>query len=252
MIDFIHALGFSGTAWLISSLCGILIGMSKAGFAGTGLVAVPIMAVAFGGKPSTGIVLPMLITADLFAVKYYNRHANWRYVLKITPWAFVGILIALLVGNYVSDLWFKWLLSITVLSGVVLMIWQDLKKKVTVPDTKVFAMVLGLAGGFATMIGNAAGPILSLYLLSMRIPKYVFIGTGAWFYLLINLFKVPLHIFSWHTITHKTIVFDLVMIPPIIIGVFLGIQLVKIIPEKIYRIMVICIAAISAILLLIR
>jgi hypothetical protein len=99
------------------------------------------------------------------------------------------------------------------------------------------------------MIGNATGPILSLYLLAMRIPKYVFIGTGAWFYLLVNLFKVPLHIFVWKTITIKTLVFDLLMVPAILAGVFIGIQIIKIIPEKPYRILVITTIVVSALLL---
>jgi len=75
------------------------------------------------------------------------------------------------------------------------MVWQDLKKVISVPDYRWFAPILGMASGFATMIANAAASIMSLYLLSMRIPKYVFIGTGAWFFLRVNLFKVPLHIF---------------------------------------------------------
>jgi uncharacterized protein len=99
------------------------------------------------------------------------------------------------------------------------------------------------------MIGNAAGPVLSLHLLSMRIPKLQFIGTAAWFFLLINLFKVPLHIFFWETITFKTITFNLMLAPAIIIGVFVGIKVVKIIPEKPYRFLVISSTAVSSLLL---
>lgn len=207
------------------------------------------MAVVFGGKPSTGIVLPMLIIADLFAVRHYHKHANWKYILKVTPWALVGIIIALFVGQAVSDESFKSILSLSVLCGIALMIWRDVRKPVSIPDNWWFAMILGLAGGFATMIANAAGPILSLYLLSMRIPKYIFIGTGAWFFLLVNLFKVPLHIFSWKTMTLKTISFNLILAPAIILGVYLGIQIVKLLPEKLFRILVISTAAISALFL---
>lgn len=250
IFEYIQSYGFTGHDWVISLICGFLIGLAKAGVAGTGLLIVPIMAIVFGGKPSTGIVLPMLIIADLFAVRYYNRHADWGYVLKVMPWAIVGVIVALLVGNSISGEVFKSLLSVSVLMGVVMMVWIDLKKVAAIPDHWWFAMILGLIGGFATMIGNAAGPILSLYLLSMRIPKYRYIGTAAWFFLLINLFKVPLHIYFWETITAKTVAFNLVIAPVIIAGVFAGIRIVRIIPEKPYRILVISSAAVSSLLLL--
>lgn len=249
MLEFINSFGFTGSDWAISLICGFLIGMAKAGVVGTGLLIVPLMAIAFGGKASTGIVLPMLIAADIFAVKYYNRHAEWRYILKVMPWAIVGVLVALVVGNAVSEGLFRSMLSISVLVGVVMMIWIDLKKVATIPDYWWFATVLGLLGGFATMIGNAAGPIMSLYLLSMRIPKYSYIGTGAWFFLLINLFKVPLHMFVWETITARTLIFNLVLVPVIIAGVYAGILIVRLIPEKPYRILVISSTAASSLLL---
>lgn len=250
MLELINAFEFSAIDWAIAALCGLMIGMAKAGVTGAGIMIIPIMAMVFGGKASTGIVLPMLITADVFAVKYYNRNANWGYLIKLLPWAAAGILIAMVLGNAISDAMFKRILSISILAGVGLMIWQDVKKEVNIPDNKLIAAVLGLAGGFTTMIGNAAGPVLSLYLLSMRVPKLVFIGTAAWFFLLVNLFKVPLHIFVWKTITAQTLVFNLLMVPAIIGGVFLGIQIVKIIPERPYRILVIVTIAISSLLLL--
>jgi uncharacterized protein len=249
MIELIQSFGFTQSEWLISLACGLLIGMAKAGVSGTGLMIVPVMAIVFGGKPSTGIVLPMLIIADLFAVRYYRRYTDWKHVLKLIPWALVGIMIALVVGNLISDSTFKSILSISIICGLFLMIWQDIRKTATIPDNWWFALVLGLAGGFTTMIGNAAGPVLSLYLLSMRIPKYNFIGTAAWFFLLVNLFKVPLHILFWKTITVKTLMFDLLMAPAIIFGVFLGIQIIKIIPEKPYRILVISTCLVSSLLL---
>jgi uncharacterized membrane protein YfcA len=111
-------------------------------------------------------------------------------------------------------------------------------------------MVLGLLGGFATMIGNAAGPVMALYLLSMRLPKNQFIGTSAWFFLIVNLSKVPLHIALWKTITWPSFLFDLLMIPVIAVGAFLGIWLVRMLPEKAYRVFVIVSTLLAAVLLL--
>ncbi len=222
--------------WLLIIFCGILIGMSKTGLSGAGLFVVPVFAAIFGGKPSVGLVLPMLIVADIFAVKYYNRHAEWRFIIKLLPWAFAGVLIAFLVGKSINDDQFRQLIAYVVLGGIGLMIFQDVRKqKISPPDYWWLAAVLGLAGGFATMIGNAAGPILSLYLLSMRLPKNIYIGTGAWFFFIINLSKVPLHVFFWKTITVESLTLNAIMIVPIIVGAVGGFYLVKIIPEKAYR-----------------
>lgn len=237
--------------WFLVILCGMLIGMSKTGLSGAGLFVVPVFAGIFGGKPSAGLVLPMLVIADIFAVKYYNRHAEWKYVFKLLPWAFGGILIALLVGELVNDRQFQVLIAIIVLAGIALMVFQDIRRnKITVPDFWWFAAILGLSGGFATMIGNAAGPILSLYLLSMRLPKNIYIGTGAWFFFIVNLTKVPLHIFVWQTITWESLSFNLLMVIPIIVGAVGGFYLVKLFPEKAYRIFIILSTGASAFALL--
>lgn len=226
--------------WLLVILCGMLVGMSKTGLSGAGLFVVPVFAGIFGGKPSVGLVLPMLIIADIFAVKYYNRHAEWKYILKLLPWAFAGIIIALIVGENIDDQHFQILIVVVVLAGIALMVFQDVRrKKVTIPDYWWFSALLGLSGGFATMIGNAAGPIMSLYLLSMRLPKNIYIGTGAWFFFIVNLSKVPLHVFFWETITWESLKFNVLMIIPIIVGAVSGFFIVKLIPEKSYRIFII-------------
>ena len=236
--------------WTLVLLCAMLVGMAKTGLSGFGLMVVPILANVFGGRASVGLLLPILIFADVFAVTWYNRHAEWKYVLRLIPWAIIGVLIGTFTGKLISDVTFNRLLAGLVFFGVGLLVWQDLRsKKVTIPDYWWFSMVLGLLGGFATMIGNAAGPVMALYLLSMRLPKNSYIGTGAWFFFIINLSKVPFHIFSWETISKQSIVLDLMMIPAIAAGSFLGIYLVKLIPEKFYRIFIIITIVLSAFLL---
>lgn len=243
--------GFTFLNWTVVLLSAMFIGISKTGITGAGLIAVPLMAATFGGKESTGIILPMLITADIFAVWYYNRHAEWKYVLKLLPWALAGIIAGLITGDRISEEQFKTLISILVLAGISLIIWQDIKGKIkNVPDYWWFSAMLGLIGGFSTMIANAAGPALALYLLSMRLPKNVYIGTGAWFFFIINLTKVPLHVVFWETINWQTLSFDVIMIPAILLGVFTGINIVRIIPEKLFRIIVIATTAVTALLII--
>ncbi|MFZ1291194.1 MAG: sulfite exporter TauE/SafE family protein [Melioribacteraceae bacterium] len=251
MLEYIQEFLNTPYLWFLFILCGIFIGLAKTGLSGAGLMIVPIMANIFGGKLSVGIVLPMLIFADVFAVYYYHRHANWRYIILSIPWALIGVVIATIFGNEINDIEFKNTLAIVILVAIVLLFWQDFRKKTDkLLDNWWFAGILGLAGGFTTMIGNAAGPIMSLYLLSMHLPKNNYIGTSAWFFLIINVIKVPFHIFSWNTITVKTLTIDLFGIPAILAGVFIGIKLVKLFPEKIYRYFILISTCLAAFFLL--
>ena len=245
-------LDFSILQWLLLAVCAMFIGMSKVGVPGISMIVVPILAIIFGGKASTGILLPILMMADIFGVVYYHRHAQWKYFWKLLPWALIGIGIALWVGKVVNDEWFKNLIAILVFGSIALMLWKDRKKgTVFFPDTLWFAASMGVLGGFATMIGNVAGPIFAIYLLAMHLPKNSYIGTGAWFFLVVNFLKFPLHIFVWETINWNTLTLDLLLLPAIAVGAFLGIVLVKRISDKSYRIAVIIVTALSAFLLLI-
>jgi len=238
--------------WLLLFLCALLIGMSKVGVPGVSMIVVPVLAIIFGGKASTGILLPILMMADWFGVGYYHRHAKWSYLWKLLPWAFVGVGIALWVGEVVDDEWFKNIIAIVVFICIGLMLWKDRKKGSNFfPDTWWFAATMGVLGGFATMIGNVAGPIFAIYLLTMHLPKNNFIGTQAWFFLIINISKFPLHILVWKTITWESLKLDFMLLPGIALGAILGVFLVKKIPEKAYRAFVIIVTALSAFLLLI-
>jgi uncharacterized membrane protein YfcA len=247
---FIQSYELSSGQWIILALSGLLIGMSKTGITGVGMMVVPLLANAFGGRPSVGLLLPILVFADVFAVSWYNRHAQWKHILRLIPWAFAGIITATIVGKSISDQTFNRLLAILVIGGVGILVWQDIRAgKIKIPKSRWFAGGMGLLGGFATMIGNAAGPLMSLYLLSMRLPKNSYIGTGAWFFFIVNVSKVPLHVWSWKTITLSSFLLDVMMIPAITAGAFLGIWLVRLLPEKYYRILVIVTTLLSALLL---
>jgi uncharacterized membrane protein YfcA len=243
---------FSLLQWILFAFCGMFVGMSKVGVPGISMLVVPTLAIIFGGKASTGVLLPMLMMADIFGVSYYHRHAEWKYLWKLLPWAFIGVGIALWVGEVVSDFWFKNIIAILVFLCIGLMLWKDRKKGTNLfPNTWWFAALMGVLGGFATMIGNVAGPIFAIYLLAMHLPKNSFIGTGAWFFLIINFAKFPLHLFIWKTISWNTLTFNLLMLPAIALGAFVGIVLVKRISDGLYRTAVIVVTALSAFLLLI-
>ncbi len=229
----------------------ITIGMSKAGLSGFGLAMVPVMALIFGAKESTGVILPMLITADIMAVIYYRRHAVWKYILIILPWAAAGIIIALVIGKMINNNQFRVVMMTVVWIMLILMILNDLRKKNEnkIPENRLFASLMGLAGGFSTMIGNSAGPVFTLYFLAMRLPKKEFIGTGAWLYLIINTGKLPLQLLVWKNISVNYLILDLVAVPFIAFGIFLGIHIVKLFSENLYRYFVIATTLVTSVLL---
>lgn len=251
MFEYLDSYQLELAEWLLLILCAILIGMAKTGVSGAGFVVVPILVTIFGGKPSTGFLLPMLSMADLFAVKYYNRHAEWKHVLRLLPLAVVGIIVALIIGKYVSDKVFKQLIALSIFIGIGLMVWRDFRKKpLKIPNYKINSKFFGFLGGFATMIGNAAGPIMSVYLLTMRLPKNNFVGTKAWFFMIINLFKIPLHIIFWSTISWNSFKFNLTLLPAIALGAIAGVKIVRLIPENYYRLLIIVTTIISAFIML--
>ena len=243
---------FSIVQWILLALCALFVGMSKVGIPGISMFYIPVLALIFGGKTSTGILLPMLMMADIFGVSYYHRHAEWKYLAKLLPWAFVGIGIGLWVGRIINDEWFKNIIAFLVFAGVGIMLWRERQRRTDLfPHTWWFAAVMGVLGGFATMIGSVAGPIFAIYMLAMNLPKNAFIGTGAWFFLIVNFFKFPLQVWVWNNIGMKTIIMDLLMLPAIAAGAFLGIWIVRKIPDKTYRTFIVIVTVLSAFLLLI-
>jgi uncharacterized membrane protein YfcA len=236
---------------LLFFTCAIVIGMSKAGLSGFGLAVVPVMALIFGAKESTGVILPMLITADIMAVIYYHRSAVWKYIRRILPWVAVGIISALVLGKMVSNSQFRVVMMTVVWIMLILMIINDIrsKKGSEIPENHLFASLMGMAGGFSTMIGNSAGPVFTLYFLAMRLPKKEFIGTSAWLYMIMNVGKLPLQALVWKNITWNYLLLDLVAIPFVALGIVAGIYLVKLFPENVYRYFVIATTIVTSVLL---
>ncbi|GAC11231.1 sulfite exporter TauE/SafE family protein [Paraglaciecola chathamensis] len=246
---FSYTLTYSTAGMLLFT--AFLIGMSKTGVAGVALFTIPIMAIIFGGKDSSGLMLPLLVMADLFAVTYYRRHVNWSYLVKLFPSAAVGVILATLIGNYIDDQLFRNVMGIIIFVSLAIMLWMETANKDAIPDYMWFAILMGLLGGFTSMIGNLAAAVMALYLLSMRLPKNEYIGTGAWFFLAVNVFKVPFHVFAWHTISLNSFYLNVALLPIIALGAFVGIRIVRIIPEKQYRWLILAATGIAAIIMVI-
>ncbi len=236
--------------WSIAFIAAVLMGISKSGIKGIDIIIVTLMALVFGAKASTGLLVPLLIVGDVFAVMYYNRHAQWGYIFRFLPWMLLGVLLGAWVGNGLSVERFKLCMSIVILASVAMMFWWDRRKSVSVPTHPAFAAFIGTTAGFTTMVGNLSGAFSNLYFLAMRVPKNQFIGTAAWLFLIVNLFKLPFHIFVWETISTETLMVDLKLLPAVGIGLFIGVRLVKVIKEQFFRKMILILTAIGACMIL--
>ena len=232
-------------------LCAIGVGMAKTGLGGLGLLVVPIMAGVFGAKTSTGFLLVILILADIFGVAYYHRHADIQKLIKLIPSTIVGILFGVLIGNHIEESQFRIVLVSVILIGVALTFYRSENVSSFDSKSKFIPNLIGFLGGFSTMVGNAAGPVMTIYFLSLGFKKNKFIGTAAWFFLFVNVFKVPFHVFAWKTINISVLLFGLSLFPFIILGAYIGFWIVQKIPEKPYRILLIASILLSTLKLIV-
>lgn len=238
--------------WALLCICALFIGMSKTGIQGITLLAIPLMAINFGAKPSTGLILPMLCFSDIIAVVYYRRTAEWKYVFKLLPSAIAGFFLAVAVDKMIPADEFQRLMAVCIFVGLAVMCRTEKKgTNSNIHSAWWYAPLFGLMGGFTTMIGNAAGPVMSVYLLSMRLPKYAFVGTSAWFFLVVNYLKLPLQIFVWDNISWGTLYLNMLTIPCMVAGAILGVYFVKKVAEKTYRIFIIAVTVLSTLMLLV-
>lgn len=232
----------------------LVIGVTKTGIPGIGILAVTLLATAMpeNTKLSVGAMLPMLIVADVFAVIYYRRKAQWKYLWRILPPAAVGIVIGWGVMGWISDPALKRFIGGLVIALLTLQVLRDrgVLAGMSIPHHWAFAWSLGLLAGVVTFLSNAAGPIVIVFMLAMRMDRFQFIGTIAWYFMMLNWFKVPLFVHR-QMITPDTLLFDLKLVPVILVGAAAGLLAPKWIPEKPFRYVIMTLAAAAAVRLLV-
>jgi uncharacterized protein len=238
---------FDNTDWIIVGLAALLIGISKTGIPGLGILAVLMMAWVMPARASTGVILPMLIVGDIFAVAYYKRHAVWKHLVWLIPWAMAGIFIGYEIMKRITDHQLRPLIGLIILVLLAVNYWRNSKtnKDITIPTQWWFAAIMGLTAGITTQLANAAGPIMIIYLMAMQLPKNEFLGTGAWYYLLMNSFKVPFST-KLGLINPNSLSLNLVGLPFIMIGAMSGVRILKIIPEKAFAVAIQILAVAAA------
>jgi len=238
--------------WIAIGLVALIIGVSKTGLTGLLTLVIPILAGIFGGKASTGILLPMLIVGDTMGLVYHREAAEKKDILIVLPWAFIGLFLGLALGNYIDDRQFKMMIAISVLIGLAILIYFEIKgNDIELPEGRWFYGLTGILCGFTSMIGNAAGSIFSVYLLAKRVDKKKYLGVTAWFFFIVNVSKVPLQIIVWNNIDLGTLLIAAIATPIIIFGGVIGARLVKHMNETFFRRLMVVLTIVASIKLFI-
>lgn len=236
----------SAWQWAIGLFCAFNVGVAKTGMPGIGILIIPLMALTVGDvRQSAGWLLPVLCTADVFAVLYWRRHAEAKELFSLAPWVVAGMA-AGAAALALSERVLRPMVGAIILLMLAAYLFRRYRPA-AVPKAGG-APSFGVAAGFATTVANAAGPVMNLYLLTRNLPKEKFVATGAWFFFLVNLAKVP--IYAWHGLfSRQSLIFDALMVPAVLTGAITGRWLIERIPQRLFEGMVIVLTGAAALLL---
>ena len=240
---------FSTYQIVILCICALLIGVNKTALPGIGILPVVLLADTFDSRLSTGMQLLMLAWADIMAVIYFRRSADWRIILRLLPWSLLGLGIGWWVLGYIppeNNAAMKLLIGWIVIGLLILNFVRKRLDPEKIPSGIVPSAFYGSLMGSTTMLANAAGPVSAIYLLSMKLPKEQYMGSGAWLFLIVNWIKVPMFWYQGR-ITREVLLADLWMIPLLIAGGFLGIVLFKRLPQKLFENIVMVLVVVAAV-----
>lgn len=231
---------FSLWQWVALVLGALLVGVSKSGIPGIGILSVAIFTNVLEAKASTGLVLPLLIVGDVVAVATYRQHVRWKHVVRLFPWTAAGVIAGTFALERIDNRQAKILIGVILFLMLALHLWrnrqaQSVRLEHAVTEHAVwFAPFTGIMAGFTTQVANAAGPVMIIYLLAMRLPKMEFLGTGAVFFMLLNWFKVPFMI-HLHMITTDSFIVNCWLAPVVVAGALVGRAVALRIPQKLFE-----------------
>jgi uncharacterized membrane protein YfcA len=212
---------------------------------------VPLFATVVDGRMIAGTVVPVLMVADLFALRWYHQHARWDLLRRLGIWIALGyafgIAFFVVVGSATRRI--EVVIGVIVIGIVALQIWRMCRGAPQRPATVTTAAIYGTTGGFTSFVANAAGPIINTYLVGLGLPKYQLIGTTAWLYFMVNLAKIPFYLAlgEWSSggrfFTRESLLFDLALVPAVVAGVYSGRAVFHRIPQRAFLIVVLVLSA---------
>ncbi len=242
---------FAEVNWLPASVSAFLVGLSKTGMPGAAIPSVWLMAEAVrDAKASVGIITPLLLVGDVFAVSFYRRHAQWDRLWRLVPFIAIGMVPAFLVLSVTSGEQLRPVLGYLILGLLSLEIGRRWFKWENVPQSWWFVGTMGVLAGFGTALGNAAGPVTSIYFLANRLPKQQFVGTMAWLFFVVNLSKV-LPYRAMGMITAQTLMLDLKLAPIVVISALVGVVMLPLVPQRWFDGIVLALAALGGVRLIV-
>jgi uncharacterized protein len=240
-------MNFTPWQWSIAILAALLVGFSKTGISGLGMLFVVMFAQLMPAKQATGVVLPLLCFGDLIAVLSYRQHAQWRHVWRLFPWTAAGVIAGWLAMNHIDERQARYLIGGIVLSLVGVHLFRRARGGGHEAEHGVwFPPIIGILAGFTTLVANAAGPLMAIYLLAMRLPKMEYVGTAAVFFFLMNLFKVPFMV-ELGLINRSSLGLNLALAPAVFVGAMVGRKLLPKINQRIFENLALTLAVIAAI-----
>ena len=248
------------TGLLVGAIAALVVGLSKTALPGAGLIATPLIATVVHGRALPGATLPILLTADLFAVTWYRRHARWDLLRTLVPGVALGFaagaVFFVAVGS--SSRTLDVVIGVTILVMVATQLVRTIRRADAVAPTLAAATGYGAAGGFTTFVSNTAGPVMNTYLVRLGLDKNEMIGTSAWFYFAVNVAKVPVYLALGELSTGgrffsvTSIAYDALLVPAVIVGVCAGRAMFSRIRPAAFLWLVLVLSAAGAMKLLIR
>lgn len=243
--------------WAGAIACALIVGAAKTGIPGLGFLAVPLLAVTLRPNESlsVGMLLPMLCAADVMAVWLYRRNPAIHHLWHLLPWVLPGMFLGACILAYMPNASLGPAIGGIVLVMILVHLWRNWRKH-SEPPGRIAGAGFGVTAGVTTTVANAAGPIMSIYLLAQRMPKEEFIAAGAWFFFVVNLLKLPIYWIMPHFGTHKllisadTLLIDACLLPAVVLGSLVGRRVVPHIPQRAFELVVLLLAAAASVSML--
>jgi uncharacterized protein len=252
--------------WFVLAFAAVLIGYSKTAVNGVASIAIVLFAAVLPARESTGTLLPLLIAGDLVAITVYRRHANWGLVVRLLPWIVVGLVIGAVFVGHIDNQAMRYTIAVLLLVLLAAQAWnsrhrlglttppEDAAETVVVVPTvvrhRVVGTVTGVVTGFATMVANASGPVMTLYLLASGFAVVDLVGAAAWLFFVVNLVKVPFSV-GLGLLHPGSVLLDLTLLPAMGLGAWLGAVTIRRISRLQFERYVLVLVAVSALLLLV-
>lgn len=265
-------MGVSVAGFVALALAATLVGFSKTAISGASTLAIVVFAMNLPTRESTGVLLVLLMVGDALAVWTYRRDAEWSLIRRLIVPVLGGIAVGALFLGFAPVAWLKPVIGgiVVVMSAIqAVRMWSAARsaraaRRAADGDTGAdgassrvahaghagSGSVFGLLAGFTTMVANAGGPVMTLYLLRSNLEVTRFVGTMAWFFASVNLTKLPISI-GLGLVRPQRLLLCLALVPAVILGAIIGRWVISRISRPLFEKVVLTVAGLSGLYLMV-